>query len=91
MVTVTVVMADPAQPSPVAARALHHVQAAAGRLAGQVSVEVLALDDPRALEFGLGLEPAVLVGSLLIAAGQAPPAGHVLRAIEAALAREGKS
>ncbi|MEI6501819.1 MAG: hypothetical protein WCP21_12430 [Armatimonadota bacterium] len=88
MVNLQVFITDPADPSPVAAMTLQRVRAAAGRFGRDVAVTVLALDDEAALERGLGMEPAVLVGELLVAVGQAPPAGHLVRAIETALQRE---
>jgi hypothetical protein len=75
-------------PSPAAQAATTRCQAAATRFAGQVEVSLAELSDPAALDRGISLEPAVLVGELLVAVGQAPPAGHLVRAIEAALARE---
>jgi hypothetical protein len=89
MVHLQVFVSDPDNLTPLGAAAVKHVQAAAGRFQpGQVGVSVLPLTHPAAVERGLSLEPAVLVGDLLIAVGQAPPAGHVVRALEAALQRE---
>ena len=88
MIHLQVFVANPTDPSPVAATALQRVRAAARRFGGQVEVNVIALDDEAALERGIGMEPAVLVGELLVAVGQAPPAGHLVRAIEVALQRE---
>lgn len=88
MINVQVFIADPADPSPVAATTLQRVRAAASRFGAQVEICVVALADEAALQRGLGMEPAVLVGELLVAVGQAPPAGHVVRALEAALRRE---
>lgn len=88
MIQIHIFVANPADPSPVAATALQRVRAAVGRFGEQVEMTIVALDDEAALVRGLGMEPAVLVGDLLVAVGQAPPAGHIVRAIEAALQRE---
>jgi hypothetical protein len=88
MVKIQVFIANPTDPSPVAAMALQRVHAAASRFGDAIEVSIIALDDEAALERGLGMEPTVLVGELLVAVGQAPPAGHLVRAIEAALQRE---
>ena len=88
MVHIQVLVSDPKNLSPVAQAALQHVEAAAGRFPGQVDVMVVGLMDLAAVERGIGREPAVLVEELVIAVGQAPPAGHLVRAIEAALQRK---
>lgn len=88
MVIVQVILDRADSPSPESARALQHAQAAAGRFADRVQVEALDLKDPRVAELGLGVAPTVLVGGLAVAVGTAPPAGHLVRALEAALARE---
>ena len=88
MVRVQIFVADPDSPSPLAATAVQRVRAAAGRFGEQVEVSVISLADDAALQLGIGMEPTVVVGELLVAAGQAPPAGHLVRAIEAALQRE---
>lgn len=87
MLTIYVVMANPQNPSPESARAWEHVQLAAKRFGDQVSVVAVALDDPAIQDLGVGLEPTVLVGGLAVGVGTAPPAGHLVRAIEAALSR----
>lgn len=89
MALIRIFVADPGDPSSVAATALQRVRAAASRFGESVEVQVVWLDDESAVERGLSMEPAILVGELLVAVGQAPPAGHLVRAIEAALAKEG--
>jgi protein-disulfide isomerase len=81
-------MADCAAPSPEGARALQHAQAAARRFGESAQVEAVALNDAGIQQLGIGLEPTVLVGDFVVAVGMAPPAGHLVRAIEAALAKE---
>jgi hypothetical protein len=81
-------MADCAVPSPEGARALQHAQAAAARFGASVRVEAAALSDAGIQQLGIGLEPTVLVGDFVVAVGMAPPAGHLVRALEAALAKE---
>jgi glycerol uptake facilitator protein len=81
-VTVRVFVDNPQQPSAVAQTALSRVQAAASRLAG-VSVEVLGLNSDEAIVAGAAVEPTVVVEDLVIATGQAPAAGHVIRAVAA--------
>jgi hypothetical protein len=49
-------------------------------------VQVLGLDSPEAAALGAAMEPTVAVGDFVIAAGQPPLAGHLLRAAQAALA-----
>ena len=88
MVTVRIVMADCAHPSPESARARDHARMAAARFGDQVEVVEVPLADPAIVALGVGLEPTVLVGDLAVSVGTAPPAGHLLRAIEAALAKE---
>lgn len=89
MALIQVFVADPGDPSPLAAMALQRVRAAARRFGARVEVRVVSLDDEGAVQRGISLEPAILVEELLVAVGQPPPAGHVVRAIEAALAKEG--
>jgi hypothetical protein len=89
MALIQVFVVDPNDPSPVAATALQRARAAAGRFGPRVEVRVVSLDEESAVQRGISMEPAILVGELLVAVGQAPPAGHVVRAIEAALAKEG--
>jgi hypothetical protein len=60
---------------------------AAKRFGEDVQVVAVALDDAAMVALGVGLEPTVLVGDLAVSVGTAPPAGHLVRAIEAALAR----
>jgi len=83
----TVFVASPEAPSDTAARAVAHARAAAGRF-DDVEVSVVALSDPSALERGIGLEPTVMVDDLVVAVGQAPPAGHLVRALQVARSRE---
>lgn len=83
-----VFIAEPTAPSPLAATALQRVRAAAARFGDRVAISVVALTDDAALERGIGMEPTVLVGDLVVGVGQPPPAGHLVRAIEAALQRE---
>jgi hypothetical protein len=85
MVTVRIFVSDPREPSAAGQAAVQHARAAAGRFPDQATVLVLALDGPEARELGVTLEPTVLVGDLVVAAGQVPPAGHLVRAIAAAL------
>lgn len=89
-VTVRVLLANPAAPSPEGERALQHARAAARRFGAAAEVQTVALDDPEVKTLGIGVEPTVLVGDLAIAVGTAPPAGHLVRAIERALAKEEK-
>lgn len=86
MIQITVFVVDPQAPSAAAARAIQHVSAAARRFGDQVEVRVLSLGDQAALDLGVSIEPTVLVDQLVVAVGQAPPAGHLVRAIDAALA-----
>jgi hypothetical protein len=55
-----------------------------------VGVRLLPLDSAEAQELGVAVEPTVAVGDLVLAAGQPPLAGHLVRALEAAL-KEGGS
>jgi len=87
MLTIRVVMANPENPSAESARALEHVRIAARRFGDQVAVVAVGLDDPAIQDLGVGLEPTVLVGNLAVSVGTVPPAGHLVRAIEAALTR----
>jgi hypothetical protein len=87
-VAVRVLLADPADPSLEGRRALRHAWAAAQRFGGRAEVQPVALADAAAQALGIGVEPTVLVGDLAVAVGTAPPAGHLVRAIEAALAKE---
>ncbi len=87
-VLVRVLLADPAHPSPEGDRALRHAQAAVRRFGDAAEVRAVALADPAVAALGIGVEPTVLVGDLAIAVGVAPPAGHLVRAIENALAKE---
>lgn len=87
-VIVRVLLADPADPSPEGKRALQHARAAARRFGEAAEVRALALDDPTVQMLGIGVDPTVLVGDLAIAVGTAPPAGHLVRAIERILAQE---
>lgn len=91
MVQILVFIADPEQPSPTAQTALQRVQAAASRFGGQVEVVTAALTDDDALDRGIALEPTILVDELAVAVGQAPPAGHLVRAIETAILRKNPS
>lgn len=91
MVQILVFITDPGQPSPAAQTALQRVRAAAGRFGDQVEVLPLALTDAAAIERGVALEPTVLVDDLAVAVGQAPLAGHLVRAIESALQRKNAS
>lgn len=88
MVRVIVFIADPQQPSPTAQTALLRVRAAASRFGDQVEVVPLALTDDAAFDRGIALEPTILVDELAVAVGQAPPAGHLVRAIETAMQRK---
>jgi hypothetical protein len=81
-VMVRVFVDDPLQPTAVAQTAVSRVQAAASRLVG-VTVEVLGLNSDEAIMAGAAVEPTVVVDDLIIASGQAPAAGHVIRAVEA--------
>lgn len=91
MVQILVFIADPQHPSPAAQAALQRARAAAGRFADQVEVLPLALTDAAALDRGIALEPTILVDELAVAVGQAPPAGHLVRAIETALQRKNRN
>ena len=88
MIRLQLFVADPGDLSSVSQTALARARAAAARFPGEVEVETLALGSDEAIRRGLSLEPAVLVGELLIAVGQAPPAGHLVRALQAALDKE---
>lgn len=81
--TITVFVTDAEQPSEAGGRALAHARAAAARFPG-AEVRVLSPGDEEAEELGLIMEPTVLVGDLVVAVGQAPPAGHLVRALQAA-------
>lgn len=87
-VLVRVLLADPASPSPEGSRALQHARAAVRRFGAAAEVRAVALHDPEVQVLGIGVEPTVLVDDLAIAVGTAPPAGHLVRAIERALAKE---
>jgi len=52
---------------------------------GRAQVRVLGLGSEEAMLFGAAVEPTVAVGDMLVAVGQPPMAGHLLRAIETAL------
>jgi len=89
VVWLRVFVGDGEKLAPESERALRHAEAAARRFPGLVTLEALALDAPPARERGIAIAPTVMVDDLVVAVGQAPPAGHLLRAIEAALGREG--
>ena len=82
---IQVFVTDPENPGPPAQTAIRRAEAVARRLEGRVTVQVLALDSPEAQALGAALEPTVAVQEMLIAIGQPPMAGHLLRAVEAAL------
>lgn len=58
------------------------------RLGESVGVQVLGLDSPEAAELGAAVEPTVAVGDLVIAIGQPPLAGHLLRAAQGTRTRD---
>lgn len=84
-VTIRVFVEDPGQPTDLARMAIQRAQAAAARHEGHVQVCVLALDSPEATELAVSVEPTVAVDDLVLATGQAPPAGHILRAVTVAM------
>jgi hypothetical protein len=53
-----------------------------------VQIQVLGLDTQEAMQVGAAVEPTVAVGDILVAVGQPPMAGHLLRAVEATLERD---
>jgi len=83
-------LADPGNPSGPALAALSRAEAAARRFGGRVGVRLLPLDCAEAQELGAAVEPTVAVGDLVLAAGQPPLAGHLVRALEAAV-KEGSA
>ncbi len=84
MPRVTIFVADPERPGAIAQTAIARAQAAARRAPGPVEVAVLALDGEQALQLGASLEPTIAVDDLIVAVGQAPAAGHLLRALATA-------
>ena len=84
--TILVFVDDPDDPGELARTAISRSEAAAKRFEGRVEVRALGLDTPEAEAMGAVLEPTVVVGDLAITTGRAPLAGHVMRALQAALA-----
>lgn len=81
-ISIRVFVDDPDSPSAVARSAISRVRAAAARLE-PVTVEVLPLGSDQAAMVGAAVEPTVAVEDLVITAGQAPVATHIIRAAEA--------
>lgn len=85
MLNVRVFVADPGTLGERDAAAIKRVQAAATRFPGQVEFSVLDLDSDDAMGFGASISPTVAVGDMVIAVGEAPPAGQIKRFIESEL------
>jgi hypothetical protein len=82
---VTVFVADPESPSELAATAISRVRAAVQRFEGQAELRIVGLMSDEAAAAGVAIEPTVAVDDLILATGQAPPAGHIVRALTVAL------
>jgi hypothetical protein len=82
-ITIRVFVTDPGNPTDVAKTAITRTQAAAKRLGDSVAVAVLSLASDEAIIAGAAIEPTVAVEDLVISTGQAPAAGHIIRAAKA--------
>ncbi|HJN18872.1 MAG TPA: hypothetical protein QGH10_25455 [Armatimonadota bacterium] len=70
------------------ARVVRAVEAAAGRFAGKVEVDVLPLDGPEAETIGIQASPTVMEGGMALSVGPGLSAGRLKRYIEAQLGSE---
>ncbi len=85
MPVIRIFVQDPDSPGEVARQALTRAEAAARRFEAGVEVRVVGLDEPEAADVGAAVEPTIAVDDLVLCIGQAPPAGHLVRALEAAI------
>ena len=89
MVTVSVFVDDTDNPDEASRSALARAEAAARRFPNRAEVLVFPLDSEEAQARGALVGPTVAVDDLVVAAGQEPLAGHLVRAIEVALGETG--
>ena len=85
MIVVRVMVQAPESLTPEGHLAVSRAQAAVKRFGEAAALQVEALSSPADGIYGAAVEPTVVVGDLVVAVGKAPLAGHLVRAIEAAL------
>jgi len=88
MITLNVFVANPRAPREKGRTALSRARAASRRFGGRVEVCLRALDSLEAERLGAAVDPTVALDELILAAGQPPLAGHLVRALEVALEEE---
>ena len=85
LLTLTVFVANPREPTELEAQAVARSRAAAARFPGRVELSVLDLDSEEALLLGAVVSPTIVVGETALAVGRVPMAGQIKRYLQAAL------
>jgi hypothetical protein len=85
VVVIQVFVDLPSHASETANTAIRRAHAAVKRFGDCARVELVPIDSQRASDLGIAIEPTVAINGLVLAVGQAPSAGHLVRAIEAAV------